>query len=141
MRKKMLIYLAFAALLGAAWALASCVAPGPTVKQRHQVKSGPPPSLGIYYIGTSGKVGHHMYAEPRGRCSVTWYKNNFTRVSGSLPPGLRFRGSRIEGIPEIPGKWQVTVRFTGVKCQGRAYADQNVHVYFNINGIAPRRLR
>lgn len=141
MRKKMVIYLGFAALLGAAWVLASCVAPGPIAKQTHQAKVGPPPSLRIYYIGTSGKVGHHMYAEPRGKCSVTWYKNNFTHVSGSLPPGLKFRGSRIEGVPEIPGRWQVTVRFTGVTCQGRAYADQNVNINFNIDGLAPRRLR
>ena len=141
MRRKMLIYIGLAVLLGATWALASCAAPGPPVKKTYQVKPGPPPSLGIYYIGTSGKVGHHMYSEPRANCPVTWNRDDFTHVSGSLPPGLRFRGSRIEGVPEIPGRWQVTVRFTGVTCQGRAYASQNVNVYFNIEGMAPRKLR
>lgn len=141
MRKREAIYLGFVALLCVVLAISGCAAPAPTLKQASQVQPGPLPSLGIHYVGAQGKVGHHLYAEPRANCPVTWNKDDFTHVSGNLPPGLNFRGSRIEGVPEVPGRWSVTVKFSGVRCQNRPFADQDVNVYFDIEGMAPRKVR
>ena len=102
--------------------------------------------LGIYYRGAggeiggaNGKVGHHLYTAPKARCGATWFGKG--TLSGSLPPGLRLNGSKIEGTPTQPGNWQVRVKFTGVKCKGRRYADEVVRVKFHIKGYAPRKLR
>ncbi len=146
MKGKEAMNLGLAALLGVILVASGCAAPGPAVpgpmvKQAQPVNPGPPPSLNIYYIGMTGKVGHHLVASAKGKCPVMWNAENFEHVSGNLPPGLSFRASAIEGIPEIPGKWQVTVRFTGIECQGQRYADQNVNVYFDIEGMAPRKVR
>jgi hypothetical protein len=97
--------------------------------------------LGINYSGTTGQVGHHMYASPKAHCGATWQKSSFKHLSGSLPAGLRFKGSRLEGTPSQPGKWQIRVKFSGVKCKGRRYADEVVTIYLTIKGYAPRKLR
>ncbi|MFQ5692430.1 MAG: hypothetical protein ACE5IM_05230 [Nitrospinota bacterium] len=110
-------------------------------RREREFRAHPPASLPIWYRGTSGKVGYHMIAEPRARCGSTWQSSTATLVSGRLPAGLRLRGSRIEGTPQSPGKWQVTVRFTGIKCRGKSYPDQNVEISFNIEGFAPRRVK
>lgn len=112
--------------------------------EERQLKLAPPASLRIWYIGTYGKAGHHMTAEPRARCgpgSEMWYHSTASMVGGSLPPGLRLQQSRIAGTPEQPGRWQAQVRFTGLNCRGRTYPDQDVTVDLFIEGLAPRRVR
>jgi hypothetical protein len=82
-----------------------------------------------------------MYATARARCGATWSSEDFKHLWGRLPPGLRFDGSRIAGTPTQPGTWQVTVKFSGVKCKGRHYADEVVNVDIHIKGYAPRRVQ
>lgn len=105
----------------------------------------PPPSrparMGIWYRDTQGQVGYHMYATPRGNCKQTWDKLSFQHISGDLPPGLYFHGSRIQGTPTQPGRWQVVVKFIGVSCMGRKYQDETVTVDLYIKGYAPRKLQ
>jgi|GEM_PF-3160354 ankyrin repeat protein len=97
-------------------------------------------TLGIHYQDIQGQVGYHLYAQPQAKCGATWTSEDFQRLSGSLPPGLRFDYSRIEGTPTQPGSWQVTVKFSGVKCKGQRYADEVVTIAVNIKGYAPRRV-
>jgi ankyrin repeat protein len=97
--------------------------------------------LGIHYGDTSGKVGHHMSAGPVANCrGGGWHTAGFSHVSGSLPPGLDFAGSRLEGTPSQPGKWRLSVKFSGVSCRGNKYADEVVPLVVNIKGFAPRRV-
>lgn len=100
-----------------------------------------PARMGIWYRDTQGQVGYHMYATPRGNCKATWNKSGFQHISGDLPPGLYFHGSRIKGTPTQPGRWQVTVKFIGVTCMGRKYEDETVNVELNIKGYAPRKVQ
>ena len=131
------VFLATGAVLFLALVLPGCLgtqyrSPSKTTyQQRH---------LGIYYRGTTGQVGHHMYATARAKCGETW-QGSFRHLSGSLPPGLRFKGSRLEGTPSKPGKWQVRVKFIGVKCKGRRYADEVLTIHLTIKGYAPRKIR
>jgi hypothetical protein len=106
-----------------------------------RLRVAPPESLSIWYVNTQGKVGYHMVAEPRARCGADWSSNSPSLTGGSLPPGLRLRGSRIEGVPQSPGRWQARVSFSGIACRGRSYPDQTVHVDLSIEGDAPRRVR
>lgn len=133
-------------LIGLALTLSAC--PGSPMAnkwkraaEQREFKAHPPSNLPIWYENTQGKVGHHMIAWPSARCGATWNNNSSNKISGSLPPGLILRGSNIEGTPKSPGKWEATVRFTGLKCRGKSYPDQNVRVHINIGGIAPRRVR
>lgn len=103
--------------------------------------SGPPAYLSISYDGTSGKVGHHMIAQPGAHCGAVWTQQGTSHTSGTLPPGLQFDGSRIVGTPRQPGRWRVVVNFRAPECRGKIYPDQNVTVDFNIEGIAPRRVQ
>ena len=133
-------------LIGLALTLSAC--PGSPMANKWKIeaeqrefKAHPPSNLPIWYEATQGKVGHHMVAVAKARCGANWSNNSSNKISGSLPPGLILRGSSIEGTPKSPGKWEATLRFTGLKCRGKSYPDQNVRVYFNIGGIAPRRVR
>lgn len=103
--------------------------------------SGPPAYLHISYDGNSGKVGHHMIAQPRAYCGATWTQQGVLHTSGTLPPGLQFEGSRIVGTPQQPGRWRIVTNFRAPECRGKIYPDQNVTVDFNIEGIAPRRVQ
>jgi hypothetical protein len=141
MERRNIILFSLIALTLVAFALSGCAAPTPNTYSKPKPRSTSTRALGIYYIGTEGQVGHHMYAEPRAGCPVTWQNDNCSHVSGSLPPGLEFHGSRIQGTPEQPGKWYVRVKFTGVKCQSQPYADEFVDIYMNIKGFAPRKIR
>ena len=77
---------------------------------------------------------------PRSKCHVKWKANYPTLAGGSLPPGLRLRGFRIEGTPQRPGTWRATLKFTKIDCGGKRHPDENVDVHFNIRGLAPRRV-
>ena len=82
-----------------------------------------------------------MIAVPRARCPESWQSSRAILRGGSLPPGLRRgRHNDIEGTPRRPGRWSVTLEFTGIRCRGKRYPDQNVNVDFNIKGLAPRRV-
>lgn len=140
------IILAILGLIGLTLLVSGC--PGSPMAMRweeerreREFRAHPPESLPVNYRDTSGKVGYHMVASPGARCGATWNWNTVTLTRGSLPPGLRLRGSRIEGTPTQPGSWQATIRFTGLECRGKTYPDQNVSVYFTIKGYAPRKVR
>ncbi len=96
--------------------------------------------LTIYYDNTSGKAGFHMVAQARANCPVTWYSDKPSIVEGYLPPGLKLDNWNIVGTPQQPGNWLVKVRFTTITCQGTSYPNQDVNVFFNIQGDAPREL-
>lgn len=119
---------------------AGCVPP-PSHINKNSFQSGPPAKLNIYYTGEFGKVGYHMTAIPRANCPVTWNSNNPSIIRGELPPGLRLDGFDVVGTPQQPGNWNVVIRFTNIFCQGKLYPDQDVSVYFVIQGDAPRKLR
>ncbi len=129
----------FMLLSVAASLIYGCVPPH-SVNQSSNTRSTQISSLNIWYVGTYGKAGHHMVAQPKGNCPVTWNANNPTLVT-SLPPGLRLNAFNIEGTPEQPGRWISKVRFTGLSCQGKSYSDQTVTIDFNIEGDAPRRIK
>lgn len=134
-------------LIGLALTLSAC--PGSPMAnkwkrdaQQRELKAHPPSHLTIRYEATHGKVGHHMVSWPGAICGgENWKHSTSNKISGSLPPGLILRGHKIEGTPRSPGQWAATVRFTGLKCRGKSYPDQNVRINFNIGGIAPRRVR
>ena len=130
----------FLSIVGLASLLAGCAAPGP-VRRAEPVKGNPAFWNSIYYMGTSGEVGHHMVAEARATCGEPWGDHGVEIAHGRLPPGLNLSGSSIEGTPRQPGKWKVTVRFTGPTCRGKDYPDKNVYVTFYIKGFAPRKVR
>ena len=98
--------------------------------------------LKIYYSVPWGRVGHHMtVGAPRAsKCRVEWKARHPTLAGGSLPPGLRLRGFRIEGTPQRPGTWRATLKFTKIDCGDKRHPDENVDVHFNIRGLAPRRV-
>ena len=140
------ILIVASSLIGLALTLSAC--PGSPMAnnwkrdaEQREFKAHPPSHLTIRYEATHGKVGHHMVAWPSALCGPKWKHNTSNKISGSLPPGLILRGFNIEGTPKSPGYWEATLRFTGLKCRGKSYPDQNVRVYFNIGGIAPRRVR
>ena len=140
------ILIVASALIGLALTLSAC--PGSPMANKwkrdaelREFKAHAPSNLPIWYEATQGKVGHHMVAVARARCGANWDSNSPRNTWGSLPPGLILRGSNIEGTPKSPGKWEATLRFSGLKCRGKSYPDQNVRVHINIGGIAPRRVR
>jgi hypothetical protein len=107
---------------------------------RRRAVASPTP-LGIYYQGMNGTVGYHMISEPRANCQPSWNADNPRIVEGYLPPGLKVDGFKIVGTPQLPGRWFVKMRFTGVSCQGTSYSDQDVDVNLNIQGDAPRQVQ
>ncbi|MBN2654166.1 MAG: hypothetical protein JXR79_03515 [Nitrospirae bacterium] len=131
---KTLILLSAAVLL-----IYGCVPPQ-SVNQTSNTRQAASTSLKLWYEGTYGKAGHHMVAQPKGSCPVTWNANNPTLLS-TLPPGLKLNAFNIEGTPEQPGRWISKVRFTGLSCQGKSYPDQTVTINFNIEGDAPRKIK
>jgi len=97
--------------------------------------------LKIYYDTTAGKAGHHFVSQSRGNCPAGWTSNNPFITGGELPPGLELNAHTIVGTPQQPGNWLVKLRFTSIICQGRSYPDEDVSVYFSIQGDAPRKLK
>ena len=93
------------------------------------------------YTGQNTEVGHHMSASPRATCVGSWSVQSTQLVRGRLPPGLTLDGTRIEGTPQRPGNWSVTIRYFQPQCNGKVYADKDVPVDFNIKGIAVRKVR
>ena len=106
-----------------------------------RLRAAPPPTLRIWYVNTLGKAGYHMVAEANARCGGSWQANRVSLASGSLPPGLRLSGYRIEGTPESPGRWQAWITYAGLVCRGRSYPDQTVNVDLTVEGDALRRVR
>ncbi|RJR15137.1 MAG: hypothetical protein C4581_12920 [Nitrospiraceae bacterium] len=107
--------------------------------QRERIKQ--PEQLKIYYDVTAGKAGHHFVSQSRGNCAAGWISNYPVIIGGELPPGLKMDGHNIVGTPQQPGNWLVKLRFTSIRCQDRSYPDEDVSVYFTIQGDAPRKLK
>lgn len=124
-------------IIGFIFVLASCAVPKSAVSKTGDTRF----HNSIYYIGTEGKVGHHMYAEARAKCSITWNYSSVKIVSGTLPAGLTMDGYKIQGTPTQPGKWTLRIKFTKPTCNEKTYPDQTVQVNFYIEGIAPKRLK
>jgi len=137
MNKKLKRMAVCAALLAGLALLAGCFPPSPSHTRATAYKRG---GMHIWYRNTSGKVGHHMYATPRGNCTPSWDYSTFRHLSGALPPGLRFHGSRLEGVPQTPGRYLMTVRFGNVLCKGVKQGDRTVRVPIYITGVAAQRL-
>jgi putative Ig domain-containing protein len=98
-------------------------------------------SIGYAHPRSAYQVGHHLYSVPVApHCKGTWRAESFRHLSGRLPPGLRFDGSRLTGTPTQPGTWQVRVKFSGVTCGGKKYADEVLDLEIYIEGFAPRRI-
>ena len=108
---------------------------------QEKLKAAPPPTLRIWYVNTQGQAGYHMVADANARCGGSWQASRVWLASGSLPPGLRLSGYRIEGIPQSPGRWQASINYSGLVCRGQSYPDQTVNVDLTIEGDAPRRVR
>lgn len=115
---------------GAEW----CEENRPLTQEEIKLITGPPPVLTVWYRNTAGQVGHHLMADPRANCTPTWEHSNAWLTGGRLPPGVQLEGPNLVGIPQIPGTWQATVKFTGLKCRGRMYPDQEVSVELRISG-------
>ena len=128
----------FFVVIGFAFLLAGCAVPASTQKQRGSdgfVNS-------IRYLPPYGKVGHHYSLGPKATCGETWYCDPPEIVRGTLPPGLSIDNfGTIEGTPRQPGQWSVTIRFSGLKCRGQSYPDQDVRLNLTIEGIAVRGVR
>lgn len=117
---------------------------------KRKYNASPPEQLSVWYKNTSGKVGHHMVASAVSTwtCTGSWWGENWSVVSGTLPPGLAFRSSgtsSIAGTPQAPGKWPVRIRVSGFGCtsksgQKRTYPGRDLSVTFHIKGIAARRI-
>lgn len=144
MKLKSLFSVIFCAAVAAF--MISCAAPPPQVNnqenkadlRRERLKQIQ--QMKIWYNNTSGKAGFHMVSQPRADCPITWNSNDPSIIDGYLPPGLTLDKFNIVGTPQQPGNWLVKIRFTSISCQGRSYPDQDVDVYFNIQGDAPRGL-
>jgi hypothetical protein len=70
---------------------------------------GDAPSVGLYYEGTTGYVGHFMAAELNNDdevCPLPWIATP-RAVEGELPPGLSLvlPFGTIEGVPRGAGTW------------------------------------
>jgi hypothetical protein len=117
-------------------------AQAPPQKTRDSARrSGATASLEIFYSPSGAKVGHHTVFAPRGNCLPSWTSNAPQIVGGYLPPGLKLEGHNIVGTPQLPGTWNVKMRFTGITCQGTSYPDQYVDVNLSIEGDAPRQVQ
>lgn len=95
----------------------------------------------MYYIGTSGKVGHHMSASARATCKGGWLFGTTTVDYGSVPPGIKRNGTNFTGTPSQPGNWTIRLKMSGLKCNNKVYKDKYINVDFYIKGIAARRVR
>lgn len=141
----------FVSCIGIAAFIVACAVPQPHTDktnmqkerinnlQRDRIKQAE--QLRIYYDVTAGKAGHHFVSQPRGNCVPAWFANYPVIIDGELPPGLKMDGYNIVGTPQQPGNWLVKLRFTSIRCQDRSYPDEDVSVYFNIQGDAPRKLK
>ena len=112
-------------------------------RKNAEARANVPTALGIYYSITNGKVGHHVYSEPRAYCGIDgeyWNSTSATLVGGQLPPGMSMDGSRVRGTPDQPGRWVATIRFTGLGCRGKTYPDQDVTFDFTVQGDAVKGL-
>jgi hypothetical protein len=110
------------------------------ILNRRRAISDAQAKLNIYYNNTAGKVGYHFVSQPRADCQPQWNSNNPKTVS-TMPPGLELNGYNIEGTPEAPGNWLVTIRFDGISCHGKSYPAEDVTLLINIQGDAPRKVK
>lgn len=118
-----------------------CAQASPQKTSDSAQRSGATASLEIFYPTSGAKVGHHTVFVPRGNCSPSWTSNAPQIVGGYLPPGLKLDGHNIVGTPQLPGTWNVKMRFTGISCQGKAYPEQYVDVNLYVEGDAPRQVQ
>jgi hypothetical protein len=122
------------AVLAAALILAALV-PAPPAGQVRAAEPGTV-QLAIYY-GTYGefvplhaKVGQAALAQPKVLNAVcqTWSYGSAVLDNGSLPPGMAIDNGVISGAPEAPGTWVVSIKFTGILCNGTGFPDQETDV-------------
>ena len=118
-----------------------CAQANPQITRESARRSAAAASLGIVYPPSGAKVGHHTVLVPRGNCTPSWTSNSPEIVGGYLPPGLKLDGHNIVGTPQLPGTWNVKMRFTGISCQGTSYPDQYVDVNLYVEGDAPRQVQ
>lgn len=89
----------------------------------------------------NGKVGLPFSKHPGAPCRGGHWSANVNLNTGALPPGLRFSGTSIEGVPERAGTWHFSVRFSNFTCAGKSYPDVTQTVTIVTEGsAAPRRV-
>ncbi len=103
----------------------------------------------LFYTPTNGKAGYHMISKIQAylddipdNCGP-FSPTGELSVDGTLPPGIALPQHKtyLEGTPQEPGDWEVTVHFPGVYCtQGGSvsYGDRDIKVHFHIDGDAAK---
>lgn len=95
-------------------------------------------------IDINGEVGHPLSVSgPDYRCSgypvsrSVFATGSGEVISGELPPGLALNANgdhKITGIPTQRGHWIVTMRASGIECDGQSYAGFTQQLRFHITG-------
>jgi hypothetical protein len=92
--------------------------------------------LAIYYgaygefVPLRAPLGKATLAQPKILNAVcrTWSYATAHVDYGALPPGMQFENGVISGTPAAPGTWVLSVKFTGILCNGTAFPDQDAVV-------------
>lgn len=96
------------------------------------------PALGaISFAPASGRVGYPFIADAFAEYYDRWsIAGTPAIVSGTLPPGITFAGTRFAGTPLAAGEWPLVVRFTGIIADDRTATspDQDVRVTLIFTG-------